>query len=82
MLLSILHKHPDRGLITLLWELGFSKTTLFNVLGGLDRFDLGEIEYDDYKIAKYKMSKMDKFKKRWKMHLVVINNNELQLHVH
>ncbi|MGM9900036.1 MAG: ATP-binding cassette domain-containing protein [Bacilli bacterium] len=50
---------PQTGLVAILGESGCGKTTLMNVLGGLDRFDSGTIEIDNQKIAKYNSHKMD-----------------------
>ena len=53
---------PDTGLVTILGESGCGKTTLLNVLGGLDSFYNGKIEYDNNKIEKYSWRKMDKIR--------------------
>nr|MCR5786471.1 ABC transporter ATP-binding protein [Acholeplasmatales bacterium] len=53
---------PDTGLITLLGESGSGKTTLLNVIGGLDKFDSGEISYNDQSFKKYNMQKIDEYR--------------------
>ncbi len=53
---------PDKGLVTLLGESGSGKTTLLNVIGGLDKFDSGEIDYGDAKFNKYKSSSIDNYR--------------------
>lgn len=53
---------PDYGLITLLGESGSGKTTLLNVIGGLDKFDKGDINYPNYDARKYNMSKIDEYR--------------------
>lgn len=52
---------PNSGLITILGQSGSGKTTLLNVLGGLDKAS-GIIEYDELKINKYNMNKIDKYR--------------------
>ncbi len=52
---------PNSGLITILGQSGSGKTTLLNVLGGLDKAS-GIIEYDELKINKYNMNKIDEFR--------------------
>ena len=53
---------PQTGLVTILGESGCGKTTLLNILGGLDDFHSGTIEYDDVKINKYSSKKIDKIR--------------------
>ena len=55
---------PSKGLITFLGHSGSGKTTLLNVIGGLDKFNSGNISFDDKEFNKYKMSKIDKFRSR------------------
>lgn len=52
---------PDRGLISFLGNSGSGKTTLLSVIGGLDKAN-GSIEYDDFKMNKYDMNKMDEYR--------------------
>ena len=42
---------PNNGLITILGETGCGKTTLLNILGGLDKPTSGEIIYDGKKAS-------------------------------
>ena len=53
---------PETGLVTILGESGSGKTKLMNVIGGLDDFESGTIEYDDQKISRYSAKKMDKIR--------------------
>ena len=45
---------PSKGLVTFLGHSGSGKTTLLNVIGGLDKFNNGNISYDDESFGKYK----------------------------
>lgn len=54
---------PDTGLISFLGPSGCGKTTLLNVIGGLDSAK-GEIQYDELKFKKYKMDKLDRFRRK------------------
>ena len=53
---------PETGLVTIFGESGCGKTTLMNVLGGLDDFYSGSIEIDDFKINKYNSKKIDRIR--------------------
>ncbi len=53
---------PKTGLVTIYGESGCGKTTLLNVLGGLDDFYSGTIEIDEVKIKKYKSKTIDKIR--------------------
>ena len=53
---------PETGLITILGESGSGKTTLMNVIGGLDDFQGGSIQIDDFKINKYSSRVMDRIR--------------------
>ncbi len=53
---------PETGLVAILGESGCGKTTLMNVLGGLDRFNSGTIEIDDYQFNKYQARKIDRMR--------------------
>ena len=53
---------PQTGLVTILGESGCGKTTLLNILGGLDDFRSGTIEYDGIEINKYNSRKIDKIR--------------------
>lgn len=53
---------PDTGLVTIYGESGCGKTTLLNVLGGLDNFNGGTIEIDNVKIRKYSSRKIDRLR--------------------
>lgn len=53
---------PSSGLVTIYGESGCGKTTLLNVLGGLDDFNSGTIEIDGTKIKKYSSSKIDRIR--------------------
>ena len=53
---------PKTGLVTIVGESGCGKTTLMNVLGGLDNFYSGLIEIDNTIIKKYNSRKIDKIR--------------------
>ena len=53
---------PETGLVTIFGESGCGKTTLMNVLGGLDDFYNGSIEIDEFKVDKYSSKKIDRIR--------------------
>ena len=53
---------PKTGLVTIIGESGCGKTTLMNVLGGLDDFYSGSIEIDGKDINRYNAKKIDKIR--------------------
>lgn len=56
---------PTTGLIAFLGKSGCGKTTLLNVIGGLDKANLGTIEYDeDLTLNKYNMKKIDLYRQK------------------
>ena len=52
---------PEKGLVVLFGPSGGGKTTLLNVLGGLDKAE-GTINFFDHEFDKYKMGKWDKLR--------------------
>ncbi len=52
----------DNGLVALLGPSGCGKTTLLNAIGGLDKINSGKIYINGKKIAKKRMSKVDKIR--------------------
>ncbi len=52
----------DTGLVALLGPSGCGKTTLLNAIGGLDKINSGRIYINGKKIAKRRMSKVDKIR--------------------
>ena len=52
----------DTGLVALLGPSGCGKTTLLNAIGGLDKINSGRIYINGKKIAKKRMSKVDKIR--------------------
>lgn len=52
----------DNGLVAILGESGCGKTTLLNVLGGLDRVRSGDIYIDNERISSHNVSKVDKLR--------------------
>lgn len=53
----------NTGLVAFLGKSGCGKTTLLNVIGGLDKQDSGNISYDNLECSKYDMSKIDAYRK-------------------
>ena len=49
-------KFPDRGMVFLLGKSGSGKSTLLNVLGGLDRYDGGEIRIKGVSSKEFRQS--------------------------
>lgn len=50
---------PNQGLVMLLGPSGSGKTTLLNVIGGLDKFDQGEIQVTEAQFKSYQARKWD-----------------------
>ncbi|MGM9970032.1 MAG: ATP-binding cassette domain-containing protein [Anaeroplasma sp.] len=67
---------PDTGLISFIGKSGSGKTTLLNVIGGLDKNDSGSIIYDETTFKKYKMNKIDSYRRE---HIGYIFQNYLLL---
>ncbi len=55
-------KFPDRGMIFLLGKSGSGKSTLLNVLGGLDRYDRGEILIKGVSSKAFKQQHFDSYR--------------------
>ncbi len=55
---------PDKGFITILGKSGSGKTTLLNAIGGLDRFESGNITYNLSSFSKYKMKDVDTYRNK------------------
>ena len=55
-------KFPDKGMVFLLGKSGSGKSTLLNVLGGLDRYDEGEILIKGQSSKTFKQSHFDSYR--------------------
>ncbi len=55
-------KFPDKGMVFLLGKSGSGKSTLLNVLGGLDRYNSGEILIKGVSSRKFKQSDFDSYR--------------------
>ena len=55
-------KLDEKGLVSFLGNSGCGKTTLLNVIGGLDKFQRGKIYINGKKITKFNYWKMDKIR--------------------
>lgn len=56
---------PNTGLVAITGPSGCGKTTLLNVIGGLDRFDKGEIDFDNISITSYKPTQWDVIRNKY-----------------
>lgn len=54
---------PQKGLVALFGPSGGGKTTLLNVIGGLDKAD-GHILFDEHEFSNYNMAKWDKMRSK------------------
>lgn len=55
-------KFPDKGMVFLLGKSGSGKSTMLNLLGGLDRYDDGEIIIKDVSSKSFKQSHFDSYR--------------------
>lgn len=55
-------KLPDKGMVFLLGKSGSGKSTLLNLLGGLDRYDSGEIIINGVSSKDFKQSHFDSYR--------------------
>ena len=55
-------KFPDRGMVFLLGKSGSGKSTLLNLLGGLDRYDSGEIRIEGVSSQAFKQQHFDSYR--------------------
>lgn len=55
-------KFPDKGMIFLLGKSGCGKSTLLNVIGGLDRYDEGEVLIKGVSSKKFRQSHFDSYR--------------------
>ncbi len=53
---------PENGLVTILGESGSGKTTLMNVIGGLDDFESGALQIDEYVVKNYSSKTLDRIR--------------------
>ncbi len=50
---------PEKGLVAITGPSGCGKTTILNIIGGMDKFDSGEIVFNETHITKYKANEVD-----------------------
>ena len=55
-------KFPDKGMVFLLGKSGSGKSTLLNILGGLDRYNSGEILIKGVSSKKFRQSHFDSYR--------------------
>lgn len=50
---------PEKGLVAITGPSGCGKTTILNIIGGMDKFDSGEIIFGQTHITRYKANEVD-----------------------
>lgn len=55
---------PDKGMVFILGKSGCGKTTLLNVLGGLDSFDEGQVIADGKSLSEFKAAELDDYRNK------------------
>lgn len=56
---------PDRGMVFILGKSGCGKTTLLNIIGGLDNYTDGEIVVDGVSLKDYKSADYDEYRNKY-----------------
>lgn len=56
---------PDTGLVALFGKSGSGKSTLLNSIGGLDKFDSGQIQVEEFDIKRYNPKQTDEMRNKY-----------------